>query len=108
MGKTRTDERRKARNERRNARRREVAEERARLTAERLAHEEALRVEYRKAHPNDRTFTIMFRRNVIGSFDFSNPPVPYDDDPDHPEKGIVERTREMKAAIAKAAMESSN
>ena len=108
MGTNRTAERRKANKARRAKRRLHVAAENARLTAECQACKQAIRDAYRKEQPGEHKFTIIFRRNVIGTFDFNGLPVPWDGEREHPDRGIIERTREMEKALERARREEPN
>lgn len=101
MGTNRTAERHKAKKAAREERRRQVKENNARLSAECQARYDAIREAYRKTNPGKHEYTLYFRRNKLGTLDFSNPEVPYD--PEDPEKGIVEKTAEINAAFEKAA-----
>ena len=106
MGQNRTPDRCKANQERRIERRIQVVENNARLSAECQARHDAVRDAYRKAHPGEHKVTFSFRGNPLITLDFSGPPVDFD--PKDPEKGVVERTREMNAAFDKARQEPSN
>lgn len=108
MGTDRTKERREAKQEKRAEKRRKFEEKREQGLAECLARKAAIRAAYEKANPGKHEFTLYFRRNKLVSWDFSNPPVPFGDDPEHPEEGVLERTREMNAAFEKAAKEPCN
>ena len=113
MGKNRTGERRKARDERRAERRRYVAAENARKTAEHHGTDPR-DLAYRLKHPGEPlAFHLYFRRNYLGSLVFSGHFVDF-----HPEEAgkgqeefesaISERVRQLKVAVEKAGREPPN
>jgi len=105
MGKNRTQERKKIKQKERAEKRTFFEEKRASGLAECLARKAAIRKAYEKENPGKQEFTLYFRRNKLMTLDFSGIPVPYGNDPDHPEKGITERTREMVIAFEESAKE---
>jgi len=97
MGRDRTRQRQAENRDRREARRQAVADTRAQETAARVAQRDAAR----KAALEDeeRVFRLVHRRNVVAEFRFDGISVPYGDDPEHPEKGVVETTKAVLAAL---------